>query len=118
MAVGLSDDLDGVPVRVVEADAATPPQVVDLTGPLVMRTGIVGDPGAAKASERGIELRLAGQEDTMMGAESLSVHVGQADTVAELDRDGLFPLRPGRHVKDAGKERGRGPLAAGRDDDV
>src|SRR5580693_5641027 len=62
VAVGAGDDFHQVTVGVVEIDAATAVQMVDLAGLGAPRIGVIPDALSADAGERRVELGVADKE--------------------------------------------------------
>jgi hypothetical protein len=78
-------------VRVVEINAATAVEVVDLPRPLAAKIRVVRDTPGADAGECGVENRFADQEGVVLG-EVRRVGKIEGDTVSGADRDAVAPL--------------------------
>src|SRR5271166_745221 len=117
-AVWAGDQLEQVPVRVVEIDAAAAIEVVDLTGPLAPEIRIVLDAGGADTGKGGVELGFADEEGVVLGAEALCVGKIEGDPVACLDRHEVAPFGSRLQIQDVAEELGGSPFVLRRDDRV
>src|SRR5215472_3816726 len=69
VAVGVGDYFHHVTVGVLEIDATTAVQMIDLAGLRAARIGVILDALSADAGERRVELGVAYKERVMPGAE-------------------------------------------------
>jgi hypothetical protein len=65
VAVGVGDYLHHVTIGVLEVDAATAVQMIDLAGLGTPRIGVIADAPSANAGERRVELGVADKERVM-----------------------------------------------------
>src|SRR5690348_1348679 len=105
-------------VRIVEIDAATLVEVVDLPGSFAAKIRVMRDTRGADAGKCGVELSFADQEGVVLGAEVSRVRKIEGDPVAGADWDEMAPLGSGFQVEDVGKELGGRPFVPRRDDCV
>jgi hypothetical protein len=119
-AVGAGDDLEVVPVGVVEVQPAPTVLVIGLSGLLVTGIGVIGDGALTEAFVDAVEVVLADQERIVRRGDRL-VAYGQ---IVELDAVGGFygqerPVgRADTQPQDGGQELGASLLVAGGDDRV
>src|SRR5271163_5332932 len=99
-AVWAGDQLEQMPVRVVEIDAAAAIEVVDLAGPLASEIRVMLDAGGADTGECGVEFGVANQKGVVLRAKALGVGKIEGDSVARLDRDEVAPFRCRLEVQD------------------
>src|SRR5271166_1164937 len=117
-AVWAGDQLEQMPVRVVEIDAAAAIEVVDLAGPLASEIRVMLDAGGADTGECGVEFGVANQKGVVLRAKALGVGKIEGDSVARLDRDEVAPFRSRLEVQDVGQELGGSPFVLRGDDRV
>src|ERR1700757_1842167 len=118
VAVGVGDYLHHVTVGVVEIDAATAVQMIDLAGLGAPRIGVIPDALGADAGERRVELGVADKERVMPRSELFARIEIEGHAVRCLDRDEMAPFRPRLKIEDIGEELGRDPFVLRRDDRV
>src|SRR6266446_6792423 len=118
VAVGVGDYLHHVTVGVVEIDAATAVQMVDLAGLGAPRIGVIPDALSADAGERRVELGVADKERVMPRTKLFARIEIEGHAVRRLHRDEMAPFRPRLEIEDIGEELGRDPFVLRRDDRV
>src|SRR6516162_10527795 len=118
VAVGVGDYLHHGTVRVVEIDAATAVQMIDLAGLGAPRIGVITDAPSANAGERRVELGVADKERVMSRTKLFTRIEIECHAVRCLDRDEMAPFRPRLEIENVGKEFGRYPFVRRRDDCV
>ena len=106
VAVGVGDYLHHVTVGVVEIDAATAVQMIDLAGLGTPRIGVITDAPSADAGERRVELGVADKEGVMSRTKLFTRIVIEGHAVRCLDRDEMTPFRPRLEIEDIGEELG------------
>src|SRR5204862_1303237 len=104
--------------RVVEIDAATAVQMIDLAGLGAPRIGVIPDALSANAGERRVELGVADKEGVMPRTKLFARVEIEGHAVRRLDRDKMAPFRPRLEIEDIGEEPGRYPFVLRRDDRV
>src|SRR5271170_8378539 len=87
VAVGVGDYFHHVTVGVVEIDAATAVQMIDLAGLAAPRIGVIPDALSADAGERRVELGVADKEGVMPRPELFARSKIESHAVRCLDRD-------------------------------
>src|SRR6516225_11273781 len=118
VAVGVGDYLHHVTVGVVEIDAATAVQMIDLAGLGTPRIGVIPDAPSADTGERRVELAVADKERVMFRTKLLTRIEIEGHAVRCLDRYEMAPFRPRLEIEDIGEEFGRDPFVLRRDDRV
>jgi hypothetical protein len=113
------EDLEEVPVGVLEVDAAPAVAGVDLAGIVPVGIGPVGEPPLLDAPEDLVELALADEEGVVLGGDvAVTVDEVEGDVVVDLHpEEGAEGLGLGE-AEDLGHEGGRDLLVAGGDDGV
>src|SRR5580704_17810826 len=91
VAVGVGDYFHQVTVGVVEIDAATAVQKIDLAGLGAPRVGVVPDALSADAGERRVELGIADKEGIMPWPKLFARIEIESHAVRGLDRDEMAP---------------------------
>src|SRR5215813_4094420 len=114
VAVGVGDYLHHVTVGVLEIDAATAVQMIDLAGLGTPRIGVITDAPSANAGER----RVADKERVMSRTKLFTRIEIEGHTVLCLDGDEMAPFRPRLEIEDISEEFGRHPFVLRRDDRV
>src|SRR4029077_2616034 len=116
-AVGSGQDLEQVPVRILEVQAAAAVAPVDLPALAAAGVGPVVDPAVADAAEDRVELLLADQERVVLRRDGLVRHVEVEGDVVVHAHDVEWPeaCRP-RAAEDLREERRRATLIAAPDD--
>ena len=94
VAVGVGDYFHHVTVGVVEIDAATAVQMIDLAGLGAPRIGVILDALGADAGERRVKFGVADKEGVMPRPELFARIEIQCHAVRCLDRDEMAPFRP------------------------
>jgi hypothetical protein len=92
--IGPGDQLEQVPVGIVEIDAAAAIEMVDFARMLAAEIGVMLDAVGANTGEGGIEFLLADQEGIVLRAEALGVRKIEGNAVFGLDRYEVSPFRP------------------------
>src|SRR3981081_522854 len=110
VAVGVGDYLHQVTVGVVEIDAATTVEMIDLAGLGAPRIGVIPDALSADTGERRVELGVADKEGVMPRPELFARIEIEGHAVCSLHRDEMAPFRPRFEIEDIGEEFGRAPL--------
>src|SRR5215468_9398153 len=118
VAVGVGDYLHHVTVGVLEIDAATAMQMIDLAGLGTPRIGVITDAPSADAGERRVELGVADKERVMSRTKLFTRIEIEGHAVRCLDRDEMAPFRPRLEIENIGEEFGRYPFVLRRDDRV
>src|SRR5215470_1415931 len=118
IAVGVGDYFHHVTVGVVEIDAATAVQMIDLAGPGAPRIGVIPDTLSADAGKRCVELGVADKERVMPRPELFARIEIEGHAVRSLHRNEMAPFRPGFEIEDIREEFGRDPFVLRRDDRV
>src|SRR6516164_1899298 len=118
VAVGVGDYFHHVTVGVVEIDAATAVQMVDLAGLGAPRIGVIPDALSADAGERRVELGVADKERVMPWTKLFARVEIEGHAVCRLHRDEMAPFRPRLEIEDIREELGRDPFVLRRDDRV
>src|SRR5580700_4190124 len=116
VAVGVGDYFHHVTVGVVEIDAATAVQMIDLAGLGAPRIGVILDALGADAGERGGKFGVADKEGVVPRPEFFARIEIQGHAVSRLNRDEMAPFRPRLEIEDISKELGRDPVVLRRDD--
>src|SRR4029077_515773 len=94
VAVGVGDYFHHVTVGVVEIDAATAVQMIDLARLRAPRIGVIPDALSADAGERRVELGVADKERVMPRKKLFARIEIEGHAVRCLHRDEMAPLRP------------------------
>src|SRR5580704_16104718 len=110
VAVGVGDYFHHVTVGVVEIDAATAVQMIDLAGLGAPRIGVILDALGADAGERGVKFGVGDKEGVVPRPELFARIEIQGHAVSRLNRDEMAPFRPRLEIEDISKELGRDPL--------
>jgi hypothetical protein len=97
-AVRTGDQFEEMAVRVVEIDAATPVEVVDLPGPFAAKIRVMRDARGADAGKCSVELGFADQKGVVLGAKVRCVGKIEGDPVAGAYRDEMASLGSGFQV--------------------
>src|SRR6266481_2481173 len=118
VAVGVGDYFHHVTVGVLEIDAATGVQMIDLAGLGAPRIGVIPDALSADAGERRVELDVADKERVMPRTKLFARIEIEGHAVRRFDRDEMAPFRPRLEIEDIGEELGRYPFVLRRDDRV
>src|SRR5689334_4983610 len=100
VAVGASDYLHHMTVRVIEIDPATTVQMIDLAGLGASRIGVADKEGVMPRSKRFARIEI------------------ESHAVRSLDWNEMAPFRPRFEIEDIGEEFGRDPFVLRRDDRV
>src|SRR6516225_5037220 len=118
VAVGVGDYFHHVTVGVVEINAATAVQMIDLARLGAPRIGAIPDALRADAGERGVELGVADKEREMPRTKLFARIEIEGHSVRSLHRDEMAPFRSRFEIEDIGEEFGRDPFVLRRDDRV
>src|SRR5215471_15521993 len=118
IAVGVGDYFHHVTVGVLEIDAATAVQMIDLAGLGAPRIGVILDALRANAGERRVELGVADKERVVPRTKLFARIEIEGHAVRSLHRDEMAPFRPRLEIEDIGEELGRDPFVLRRDDRV
>src|SRR6516225_2755288 len=118
VAVGVGDYFHHVTIGVVEIDAATAVQTIDLAGLGAPRIGVIPDSLSADAGERRVELSVADKKRVMPRPELFARIEIEGHAVRRLHRDEMAPFRPRLEIEDIGEELGRDAFVFHRDDRV
>src|SRR5262249_54750927 len=104
VAVGVGDYFHHVTVGVLEIDAATAVQMIDLAGLGAPRIGVIPAPRRAEAGERRVDLGVADKERVMPRTNLFARIKIEGHAVRRLDRDKMAPFRPRLETEDVGEE--------------
>src|SRR5215471_1968768 len=118
VAVGVRDYFHHVTVGVIEIDAATAVQMIDLAGLGSARIRVIPDALSANTGERRVELGVADKERVMPRTKLFARIEIEGHAVRCLDRDEMAPFWPRLEIEDIGEELGRHPFVFRRDDRV
>src|SRR6516162_10402479 len=116
--VGVGDYFHHVTVGVLEIDAATAVQMIDLAGLGAPWIGVIPDALSADAGQRRVELGVADKERVMPRTKLFARIEIEGHAVRRLDGDKMAPFRPRLEIEDIGEEFGRDPFVLRRDDRV
>jgi hypothetical protein len=100
-AIGSSNQLKQMAVRVVKIDAATAIQVVDFATSCAVKVRVEFNSSALNAGENSVELRFRHEECAVLMADVRVVSVVDCDPVSCADRDEMRPLRSCLQSQDA-----------------
>src|SRR6201987_331460 len=118
VAVRLGDYFPHVTVGVLEIEAATAVQMIDLARLGAPRIGVIADALSADAGECRVELGIANKQRVMPRTKLFAGIEIERHAVRRLDRDEMTPFRPRLEIEDIAEELGRDPFVFRWDDRV